>query len=175
MDKLELLSQPLPDAALKQHPTKSFLSTINAMYVIERLNEVFGLGKWFWKTEIIKEDGQWVVVKGHLTVPSQEIEIESYGGNDNKDVGDAYKGASTDALVKACQQLEIGADVYKDKQKPKSQQAAQPSNNKKWLNPNTPEWDKAIEYLKGDGSIEDIKAKYAISKANQEKLISEAI
>jgi hypothetical protein len=41
---------------------------------------------------------------------------------------------------------------------------------KKWLNANTPEYSKAIEYLQGGGSIESIKAKYKVSKKIQDEL-----
>ena len=39
-----ILMKPLPAEALKSHPTKTFLTVINPIYVIERLNEAFGLG-----------------------------------------------------------------------------------------------------------------------------------
>ena len=41
---------------------------------------------------------------------------------------------------------------------------------KKWLNANTPEYTKAIEYLQGGGTIDNIKAKYKISKKVQDEL-----
>ena len=34
---------------------------------------------------------------------------------------------------------------------------------KKWLNQNTPEYSKAIEFIKGGGSVETIKSKYKVS------------
>ena len=40
----------------------------------------------------------------------------------------------------------------------------------KWLNPNTPEYSKAIEYIKGGGSIDAIKSKYKISKKVADEL-----
>lgn len=35
--------------------------------------------------------------------------------------------------------------------------------DKKWLNQNTPEYSKAIEFIKGGGSIDAIKSKYKVS------------
>ena len=35
--------------------------------------------------------------------------------------------------------------------------------DKKWLNQNTPEYSKAIEFIKGGGSVEAIKGKYKVS------------
>jgi hypothetical protein len=40
----------------------------------------------------------------------------------------------------------------------------------KWLNPNTPEFSKAIEYIKGGGSIDAIKSKYKVSKKVADEL-----
>ena len=41
---------------------------------------------------------------------------------------------------------------------------------KKWLNTNTPEYSKAIEYLQGGGSLDNIKLKYKVSKKVQDEL-----
>lgn len=41
---------------------------------------------------------------------------------------------------------------------------------RKWLNQNTPEYSKAIEFIKGGGSVEAIKSKYMVSKKVQDEL-----
>lgn len=41
---------------------------------------------------------------------------------------------------------------------------------KKYLNQNTPEYSKAIEFIKGGGSLEAIKGKYELSKKVQDEL-----
>lgn|SRR3990167_7846492 len=124
-EQIELLRKPLPEEAISQHPTKKFLSTIKAIYVVERLNEVFGIGEWYVSYEEIMSPNptdpklnKQVVVKGTLNIPDM-APIEQYGGNDNKDLGDAYKGAATDALTKIASYLEIGMDVYKGLSTPK--------------------------------------------------------
>ena len=77
-----------------------------------------------------------VVVKTTLDIPEYNIHFESYGGNDNKDLGDAYKGASTDAIKKIGSWLGIGADVFKGLQTGKkgyskpAQPTAQPKPRK---------------------------------------------
>lgn len=118
--QLEMLRRPLPKEAISQHPTKPFLSTIKAIYDVERLNQVFGIGNWNLKSEIIDNSTSMIIVKSTLTIPEYGIELESYGGNNNGgensknfDLGDAYKGATTDALTKICSYLEIGIDVFK--------------------------------------------------------------
>lgn len=121
-----MLDKPLPEEAVKKHPTKSFLSTINSIYVTERLNEVFGVGGWTTQVEVVdKSVGKtvMVVVKTTLEVPAYGIHYESYGGNDNADLGDAFKGAVTDALTKIGSWMGIGADVWKDKSTNGKQQA----------------------------------------------------
>lgn len=111
------LNAALPAEAIKPHPTKSYLSTINAIYVSERLNEVFGVGEWQTKTEFINEKSNktsMVVVKLTLDIPAYGIHYECYGGNDNADYGDAFKGATTDALTKIASWMGIGAHVWKN-------------------------------------------------------------
>ena len=44
------------------------------------------------------------------------------------------------------------------------------TEEQKWLNPNTPEFSKAIEFIKGGGSVEAIKSKYKVSKKVQDEL-----
>ena len=46
----------------------------------------------------------------------------------------------------------------------------QPKMDKPNLVPNIPQWQKAVEYLKGNGTIEGIKAKWELSPENEELL-----
>lgn len=124
-----LINKPLPAEAVTQHPTKSFLSSIKSIYVTERLNEVFGIGAWQVRSDIVeKADKGMIVVKVLFQIPEYGIYYECYGGNNNGgegsknfDLGDAYKGAVTDALTKIASWLGIGADVFKGKQLPTQQ------------------------------------------------------
>ena len=43
---------------------------------------------------------------------------------------------------------------------------------KDWLNENTPEFSKAIEYIKNGGKIQAIQAKYKLSKKVKEQLLN---
>jgi hypothetical protein len=45
------------------------------------------------------------------------------------------------------------------------------SDDKKWLNKNTPEFSKAIEYLKSGGSLDTIENKYKLAKAVKDELL----
>ena len=114
-EQLRQLSLPLPAEAVTPHPTKKFLSSIKSIYVTERLNEVFGVGRWRIETDAVEKQERMVVVKLKFSIPDYGIYYECYGGNDNPDLGDAYKGATTDAITKVASWLGIGADVFKGK------------------------------------------------------------
>lgn len=117
------LSVKLPDWAVKPHPTKTNMSAIHPMAVIDRLNDVFGIGGWNFYTEFIscdsrfqetKNGGRTVydsAVKGALQIG--DLTIEQFGGSTNDDKGDALKGGGTDALTKIASYLGIGAEIYK--------------------------------------------------------------
>lgn len=119
------LQAKLPDWAIKPHPTKPILSVIHPMAVIDRLNEVFGIGEWQFTTEFLscdkdiqktKNGDRYVyvsAVKGTLKIPKHEVLLEQYGGSTNDDKGDALKGGGTDALTKIASYLGIGAEIYK--------------------------------------------------------------
>lgn len=110
----EILNRPLPKEALRELPHKKGMTAITPIYVTDRLNEAFGLGGWQFEPEIISDSEKMVIIKGVLTVPEMNIRIVQFGGNDNRDRGDAYKGAATDALVKCGSYLGIGAHVWRD-------------------------------------------------------------
>ena len=182
--ELQDLSKPLPTEAIKQHPTKTYLSSIKAIYVTERFNNVFGIGMWTQKVEkehVNHETGM-VIVKVIFEVPSLKIYYESFGGNDNGgvnnknfDLGDAYKGATTDALTKIGSYLGVAIDVFKgkyDKNKPPQ------DNGLPWLNATTKDGDVTKEWqnvtLAVDNgtitNIDQVVKVYKISKEVRAKL-----
>lgn len=126
------LVRPLPAEAVTPHPTKTYLSSIKSIYVTERLNEVFGVGSWRVEVNKVDQADKMVVVKVRLTIPAYGIDYECYGGNDNADLGDAYKGATTDALTKIASWLGIGQEVFKG-EAGKASQRATPKKEKQTL------------------------------------------
>ena len=122
------LKKPIAQEALSELYKGSNLSAINADYVYERLNDVFGIDGWIYTADIIKEipKGEKLYVVARVTLRckiSQDrfVERTQYGGNMNpKDVGDSYKGAITDALTKCASMIYIAGDVYKGKQSHRS-------------------------------------------------------
>lgn len=111
----EALSKELPKEALQPVLGKPYLTSIRGIYVTERFNEVFGVGGWRVKVEFVERKEDVVVVKVIFEVPERGIYYECYGGNNNKDLGDAYKGATTDALTKIGSYLGVGIEVFKGK------------------------------------------------------------
>ena len=66
--------------AVSPNPQKPGLSGIKVIYVVERLNDVFGLNGWHIDNEIV-ETGFWmVVVRATLTILKYSIAIEQFGG-----------------------------------------------------------------------------------------------
>lgn len=164
-----LLRKPLPQEAISKHPSKTFLSTIKAIYVTERFNEVFGIGGWVTKVEHITTQestkNPMVVVKLTFEVPEYGIYYESYGGNDNADLGDAYKGATTDAITKIGSFLEVGIDVFKGKG-----DKANTQDEKPWLSDNKfRAMVKAIE-MGGSDEVKKAMSNYKIRKDYSEQL-----
>lgn len=119
MDLIEQLKASFPDEALSNDDSRGFdLTSIKPQYIIERLNDVIGIGNW-------SLDGKWeinpsveyVMYYGHLTItlPDNEFKIETCGGAKVlKDrFADAHKSARTDALSKAASHIMIGNDVFK--------------------------------------------------------------
>jgi hypothetical protein len=190
------LRAPLPSEAIKAHPTKTYLSAIKPIFVTERLNDVFGVGAWQLRTESVERyDKGVVVVKDIFTIPEYNIYYECFGGNDNGgegsknfDLGDAYKGATTDALTKIASYLEIGIDVFKglkDAPKPKAkpetkapaakEPAKQPETPKELeeLTPTHKSWGYVKTRLGAGVPLETIQKTFRISEENQKKLTDE--
>jgi len=122
IEKSEALSRRLPDWAVKQNPMNSKMSVINPMAVIDRFNEVFGVGAWNFHTEFISmhdakmgaKDAFHATSKSTVIVQSEGIHLEQFGGSTNMDRGDALKGSATDALTKIASYLGVGSTIYKN-------------------------------------------------------------
>lgn len=126
-EQILLIKKPLPPAAIKPHPTKSYLSTIKAIFVTERLNDVFGHGKWQIRTELISstagkslkgKDEFTSLVKTIFEVRDYGIYYECIAGSTNDDEGDSAKGGITDSITKICSWIGIGASVFKGEYNP---------------------------------------------------------
>jgi hypothetical protein len=200
----EALRKPLPEEAIKPHPTKSYLSTIKAIYVTERLSDVFGVNGWHIKTDLIhwfekvkkSAKGEYTeftaLCKTTITVPAYGIIHECVAGSSNEDLGDATKGATTDAITKIGSYLEIGIDVFKGlkpQPKPTAPKSEAPKPAAKTpakspkpepkqtpsqygdLLPGTKNWDYSTKKLeKGETTVDYLKTIFNITPENETTL-----
>jgi len=112
------LNVPFIGKAVSQHPTKKFLSTLKAIYIVERLNDVFGLGRWNLEHKVVVADKGYVLMEGQLKILDYDVQLPiQYGGHTttgtNTELADGYKSAITDILSKSASYLEIGIEVFK--------------------------------------------------------------
>lgn len=115
----ERLTEPFPSSAMKKIPHGPNLTTINAQYIRERLNLVFGVFGWNFSGEWQRLD-QGVIFTGSLKIKRpgsddvwHEVQAPGFSQLRKNNWGDAYKSAQTDALSKACSNIGIGNDVFK--------------------------------------------------------------
>lgn len=136
-DKIrEQLREGFPPEAYSAVDSKPYLTTLKAMYVIERLNTVFGIGRWTIHTEVIKEQDDQVLIRGKMDLLDYDVDIPAqYGSHRLKGKGvelaDGYKSAITDCITKSASYLEIGIDVFKGKIKPPGNKQPYQNNTSK--------------------------------------------
>ena len=114
----EKLKKAFPQEALRKIEFDNLTTgtSINPAYILERLNDCFGVGNWNFKHQVIEATEREVTILGTLFIPEYNIVISQYGGmksDFNTSRADVYKGAVTNALSKCSSYLEIGIDVYK--------------------------------------------------------------
>lgn len=128
-DKYKELTAEFPTESIKAVPGSAGLTSIRPQYIIERLNEVVGLGNWSHAATLPNsagyqdtEDG--VLYFGTLLIRdgdkfSQQHSVgfcSRYMDRKKtmaKNIGDMYKAAKTDSLSKAASLYGIGNSVFK--------------------------------------------------------------
>jgi len=121
MEFFNKLRADFPKEAYSIDSSRGFnLTSLKAQYIKERLNEVFSI--WCWNFEEKFQDiGNGVMCFGKLYVSytnkekeKVDREVTACGFSEKKrNMGDTYKGASTDALSKAASFIGIGNEVFK--------------------------------------------------------------
>jgi len=122
----EKFKAPFPPEAYQADTSRGFeLTTVKAQYVVERLNDVMNFHNWRIEGKYDKQENGSVLFEGQLVLflgdylgtagrDSAVHIIPTVGYSDKKkNIGDAYKGARTDALSKAASYLGIANDVFK--------------------------------------------------------------
>ena len=87
--------------------------------------------------------------------------------NDAQGYGSALTYARRYSLMAAC------GIAPEDDDGNAASKPAPPAAELPWLNVNTTEWQRAIEYYQKAGNLKGVLLKYRISKENQEKIINE--
>lgn len=122
---LNVVTRPLPQSAIQKRPGKAGMefSYITPDFVIDNLNEGFD---YRWDTEIVYQGvHENVVVVGlKLTVHDSDgnpIAKEQFGSCEitrGLGVGEAFKGAASDALKKCATLIGLGLELYRDDEAP---------------------------------------------------------
>jgi hypothetical protein len=128
MDKA--LKADFPPEALSQDVSRGFaLTSIKAAYIVERLNDVFGIFGWSYTFAPFEMIGEEICTIVHLQISVGDLTrtISQSGGKKPATKGgcpmtDARKSAITDGLTKCASVLGIGHRIFK------GQQDATPSN-----------------------------------------------
>jgi len=121
--KVDALKADFPPEALGEDNSRGFkLTSIKAAFVLERLNEVFGIGGWWYdfepfieaKTEK-KVEICTVVTLSVQMANGEPLQIKQAGGKQivKNNVTDARKSAVTDGLTKCASVLGIGHKIFK--------------------------------------------------------------
>jgi len=170
------LREPFPAEAIKPHPTKTYLSTIKASYITERLNDIFGIGGWELRHNIISDLPDYVTVSGciYLCPPYNFSTLTQYGGHkktgSNTEPADGYKSAVTDCMSKCASYLEIGIDVFKgtkDPKKPPNKKPPQTTSKKVPLTDQPKKDRKRLEILLVENLIDRSYFKQWLAEAQQ--------
>ncbi len=116
-EMIEALRADMPAEAIVPHETKPYLSTIKAYYIVIRLNEVFGVGRWEVVTELVSLTDKYALVKGEFISHDYDVKCTSqYGGHaiipKSSDTADACKSAVTDCTSKIASYLGVGHSVF---------------------------------------------------------------
>lgn len=116
--------------ALSKDSSRGFdLTSIKAQYIVERLNEVFGVDGWDARYDVVTLDPEkGCIMKCLLSAKvagMNPIIRMAFGGcGPKKNLGDMSKSAMTDALGKAASHMGIGNEVFKGKVKPPGSKSA---------------------------------------------------
>ena len=140
---MEQLCAPMPPEAYETDSSRGFeLTGVKSIYVIERLNEVFGPCGTGWAIQNVRhtEADRWVLADLELIYRLDDgewsIPIPSSGDSNvvKGRIGDAKKGAVSDAIKKAASMLGVAIEAYKGllgRQKPQRTRQRAPATPKK--------------------------------------------
>jgi len=138
-----------PDAFSEDKSRGFALTSIKAQYVVERLNDVFGVDGWSATYDFSRPDGKEVlsICTLNVIIGDKQVSRVAVGASQaKKQLGDTYKSAMTDSLGKAASHFGVGNDVFKG--------LVNPDGSKKGSKPKTKATTKASSFPASTGKIE---------------------
>jgi len=187
------LRADFPEEAYSAIPHKPGFTTLKAIYVTERLNNIFGIGRWTIEPEIIERSTDYVLIQGEFISLDFEVKIpKQFGGHRTTgkgvEIADGFKSALTDCQSKIASYLEIGIEMFKGKiqvpgnitQKPaytkpeytKPQKKIAPKKLiKLHLKEDSKQFTQAVEALASNRAEMDDLRKYLVIDPMMEKLL----
>lgn len=197
MESMNIYNQlkTVPQSCLKQilGGRLKGMSDIKPQWRVETMTKVFGICGFGWKYKVTNVNFQ-NGAKGEIScfvdidlfVKIDEVWSEAIPGNGGSmfvadesrglyTSDEAVKMATTDALSVAMKMIGMGADVYMGHGGKYDKPIEEKQSNKPELEPGTEKWTAAVNFLKQNGTMQDITNKYYVNKENYEKLIKEAV
>ena len=129
----ELLSTPLPETGIqrsnKEQTKKGYDTTgYGYQFIVNRFNEVLGIGGWNWTFEELergegayKSGGKFFTITGKSTITifanekyaiKSDISHTEFGGHQSSTITDALKGSATNALKKTASFFGVGRQAF---------------------------------------------------------------
>ena len=154
----------------------NFRSAEDILEALKPFNEKYGV--YFTVVESLSNIGDLPVIKTIATIHDidgvQEIEATAIVGVDLAQKGmqipQAFGSASSYGKKYALGNLLL-IDDTQDADAVNKHDKEPVADDLKWLNKNTPEFNKAIEYLKNGGKLDTIESKYKLSKSVKDELL----
>lgn len=197
--KKEIPSQWRVQSYNKTKPLATVMTYIDARQCMDLLDEYAIYG---WNRTHYTIDGK-VYCSVSINMPDGSVQTRSDCGTESNT--EKEKGQSSDSFKRACVNFGIGRFLYdlpimyidtdivkgnnypklidKNKQIIKDLdkycndiiQGKKPIDNRQELLPGTPQWNEAIKFLQGSGTIDKITGKYKLTKSNEEQLKSDIL
>lgn len=129
----DLLSAPLPELGIqrssKEQTKKGYDTTgYGYQFIVNRFNEVLGIGGWNWTFEELergegayRSGGKFFIITGKATITifandkygiKSDISHTEFGGHQSSTITDALKGSATNALKKTAAFFGVGKQAF---------------------------------------------------------------
>lgn len=153
----------------------NFRSAEDILEGLKPFNEKYGVS--FTITETLISNNPPILLSVAKIIDNNGLELEATAivgvdlNQKGMQVPQQFGSASSYAKKYALGNLLLIDDTQDADAANKHDKTATVTDDKKWLNLNTPEYIKAVEYLKNNGNIDTIEKKYKLAKAVKDELL----